>query len=106
DIHFHHIAVPKHNQPAADQRLLDIVEHTGTEVVVLARYMQVLSDQLCQKMSGKLINIHHSFLPYFKGANPYKQAYERGVTLSGATAHYVPAELAEGPISAPDVARR
>ncbi|WP_435654938.1 formyltetrahydrofolate deformylase [Brucella pituitosa] len=105
DIPFHHVAVTKANKPEAEQRLLDIVDNTGTELVVLARYMQVLSDQLCQKMSGRIINIHHSFLPSFKGANPYKQAYERGVKLIGATAHYVTADLDEGPIIEQDVAR-
>ncbi|MND61163.1 Formyltetrahydrofolate deformylase [compost metagenome] len=99
------MAVTKANKPEAEQRLLDIVDNTGTELVVLARYMQVLSDQLCQKMSGRIINIHHSFLPSFKGANPYKQAYERGVKLIGATAHYVTADLDEGPIIEQDVAR-
>ena len=105
DIPFHHIAVTKANKPEAETRLMGIVEDTGAELVVLARYMQVLSDQLCQKMSGKIINIHHSFLPSFKGANPYKQAYERGVKLIGATAHYVTADLDEGPIIEQDVAR-
>jgi formyltetrahydrofolate deformylase len=105
DIPFHHVAVTKANKPEAEQRLMDIVNDTGTELVVLARYMQVLSDQLCKQMSGKIINIHHSFLPSFKGANPYKQAYERGVKLIGATAHYVTADLDEGPIIEQDVAR-
>jgi hypothetical protein len=72
---------------------------------VLARYMQILSDELCKKMSGRIINIHHSFLPSFKGANPYKQAYERGVKLIGATAHYVTADLDEGPIIEQDIVR-
>ncbi|WP_439271825.1 formyltetrahydrofolate deformylase [Pseudochrobactrum sp. HB0163] len=105
DIPFHHIAVTKDNKAEAEARLMDIVNNTGTELVVLARYMQVLSDELSQKMSGKIINIHHSFLPSFKGANPYKQAYERGVKLIGATAHYVTADLDEGPIIEQDVAR-
>jgi formyltetrahydrofolate deformylase len=105
DIPFHHVAVTKANKPEAEQRLMDIVNDTGTELVVLARYMQVLSDQLCKQMSGKIINIHHSFLPSYKGANPYKQAYERGVKLIGATAHYVTADLDEGPIIEQDVAR-
>ncbi|RAX43458.1 formyltransferase family protein, partial [Rhizobium tropici] len=77
DIPFHHIKVTKDNKPQAEAQLLELVEQTGTELVVLARYMQVLSDALCRKMSGRIINIHHSFLPSFKGANPYKQAYER-----------------------------
>lgn len=105
DIPFHHIKVTKENKPKAEAQLMELVETTGTELVVLARYMQVLSDDLCRKMSGKIINIHHSFLPSFKGANPYKQAYERGVKLIGATAHYVTADLDEGPIIEQDVAR-
>ena len=105
DIPFHHIKVTKENKPQAEKQLLDLVEQTGTELIVLARYMQVLSDGLCKKMSGKIINIHHSFLPSFKGANPYKQAFERGVKLIGATAHYVTADLDEGPIIEQDVAR-
>jgi len=105
DIPFHHIPMTKANKPQAEARIMDVVEQTGTELIVLARYMQILSDQMCQKMSGKIINIHHSFLPSFKGANPYKQAYERGVKLIGATAHYVTAELDEGPIIEQDEAR-
>ena len=105
DIPFYHIKVTKDNKPQAEAQLLDLVEQTGTELIVLARYMQVLSDNLCKKMSGKIINIHHSFLPSFKGANPYKQAFERGVKLIGATAHYVTADLDEGPIIEQDVAR-
>jgi len=105
DIPFHHIKVTKENKPEAEARLMDVVEDSGAELVVLARYMQILSDQLCQKMSGRIINIHHSFLPAFKGANPYKQAFERGVKLIGATAHYVTADLDEGPIIEQDVIR-
>ena len=105
DIPFHHIKVTKENKPQAEAQLLELVEQTGTELIVLARYMQVLSDQLCGKMSGKIINIHHSFLPSFKGANPYKQAYQRGVKLIGATAHYVTADLDEGPIIEQDTVR-
>ncbi|MEC6999387.1 formyltetrahydrofolate deformylase [Brucella abortus] len=106
DIPFHHIAVTKANKPEAERHLMEIVEDTNTELVVLARYMQVLSDEFCQKMSGP----HHQYppfpsLPSFKGANPYKQAYERGVKLIGATAHYVTANLDEGPIIEQDVAR-
>ncbi|RDJ02131.1 formyltetrahydrofolate deformylase, partial [Rhizobium phaseoli] len=93
------------NKPQAEAQLVELVNQTGTELIVLARYMQVLSDQLCKQMSGKIINIHHSFLPSFKGANPYKQAYERGVKLIGATAHYVTADLDEGPIIEQDTAR-
>jgi len=105
DIPFHHIKVTKENKLQAEAQILDIVEQTGTELIVLARYMQVLSDAMCKKMSGRIINIHHSFLPSFKGANPYKQAYERGVKLIGATAHYVTADLDEGPIIEQDTAR-
>ncbi len=105
DIPFHHVNVTKANKPQAEARLMEIVEASGAELIVLARYMQVLSDEICQKMSGRIINIHHSFLPSFKGANPYKQAFERGVKLIGATAHYVTADLDEGPIIEQDVAR-
>lgn len=105
DIPFHHIAVSKTNKPAAEAKLLEIVEQSNVELIVLARYMQVLSDEVCKKMSGKIINIHHSFLPSFKGANPYKQAYERGVKLIGATAHYVTEDLDEGPIIEQDIER-
>ncbi|MFS8054819.1 formyltetrahydrofolate deformylase [Rhizobium sp. BR 317] len=105
DIPFHHITVTKANKPQAEARLVEVVEQSGAELVVLARYMQILSDALCQKMSGRIINIHHSFLPSFKGANPYKQAYERGVKLIGATAHYVTADLDEGPIIEQDTVR-
>ncbi len=105
DIPFHHIPVTKANKAQAEARIMEVAEQTGTELIVLARYMQILSDEMCQKMSGKIINIHHSFLPSFKGANPYKQAYGRGVKLIGATAHYVTADLDEGPIIEQDTAR-
>jgi formyltetrahydrofolate deformylase len=105
DIPFHHIKVTKDNKAKAEAQLMDLVEQTGTDLIVLARYMQVLSDPLCRSMSGKIINIHHSFLPSFKGANPYKQAYQRGVKLIGATAHYVTADLDEGPIIEQDTVR-
>ncbi|NHT77864.1 formyltetrahydrofolate deformylase [Ferranicluibacter rubi] len=105
DIPFHHIKVTKENKLEAEARLMEIVEQSNAELIVLARYMQVLSDAVCKKMSGRIINIHHSFLPSFKGANPYKQAYERGVKLIGATAHYVTADLDEGPIIEQDIAR-
>jgi formyltetrahydrofolate deformylase len=95
---FVHIPVDSDNKPAAEAELLKVIQDTGTELVVLARYMQVLSDDLCSSMPGKIINIHHSFLPGFKGARPYHQAHERGVKLIGATAHYVTADLDEGPI--------
>ncbi len=105
DLPFHHIPVTKDTKPQAEARLLELIDETETDVVVLARYMQVLSDALCRKMSGRIINIHHSFLPSFKGANPYKQAFERGVKLIGATAHYVTADLDEGPIIEQDTVR-
>lgn len=105
DIPFHHIKVTKKNKPQAEQLIMDVVEETRAELVVLARYMQVLSDQMCQRMEGRIINIHHSFLPSFKGANPYKQAFERGVKLIGATAHFVTADLDEGPIIEQDTVR-
>ena len=105
DIPFHCIKVTKQNKPQAEAQLMAVVEDSGAELVVLARYMQVLSDDLCRKMSGRIINIHHSFLPSFKGANPYKQAVERGGKLIGATSHYVTADLDEGPIIEQDTVR-
>ena len=105
DIPFHYIKVTKATKAEAEARLLALMEETGTQLVVLARYMQVLSDTLCGMMAGRIINIHHSFLPSFKGANPYKQAFERGVKLIGATAHYVTADLDEGPIIEQDIVR-
>jgi formyltetrahydrofolate deformylase len=105
DIPFHHIRVTKENKPQAEQRLMEVVEESEAELIVLARYMQILSDQVCKKMQGRVINIHHSFLPSFKGANPYKQAFVRGVKLIGATAHYVTADLDEGPIIEQDIVR-
>ncbi|KGJ01464.1 formyltetrahydrofolate deformylase, partial [Paracoccus versutus] len=105
DIPFHCIKVTRENKPQAEAQLMAVVEDSGAELVVLARYMQVLSDALCRKMSGRIINIHHSFLPSFKGANPYKQAFERGVKLIGATSHYVTADLDEGPIIEQDTVR-
>ncbi|RJG40495.1 formyltetrahydrofolate deformylase [Mesorhizobium sp. DCY119] len=105
DIPFHCIKVTKENKIAAEAAQMRIVEETGAELIVLARYMQVLSDEMCQKMSGRIINIHHSFLPSFKGANPYRQAFERGVKLIGATSHYVTADLDEGPIIEQDIVR-
>lgn len=95
---FIHLPVTKDNKLDQEKALMDIVEDTGTELVVLARYMQILSDKLCAELSGRAINIHHSFLPGFKGAKPYHQAYDRGVKLIGATSHYVTSDLDEGPI--------
>jgi formyltetrahydrofolate deformylase len=97
-IRFIYLPVNKLNKEEQEQALLNTIQETGTELVVLARYMQILTDNLCRKLSGKAINIHHSFLPGFKGAKPYHQAYDRGVKLIGATAHYVTCDLDEGPI--------
>ena len=105
DIPFHCIKVTNENKPDAEARIMQVVEDTGAELIVLARYMQILSDAMCRKMSGRIINIHHSFLPSFKGANPYKQAFEKGVKLIGATSHYVTADLDEGPIIEQDTIR-
>jgi len=105
NIAFHHIPVTADSKPQAEAKLWELVQHESAELVVLARYMQVLSNDMCRKLSGKAINIHHSFLPSFKGAKPYYQAHERGVKLIGATAHYVTADLDEGPIIEQDVAR-
>lgn len=102
-IPFHHIPVTPDTKPAAEAQLLELVDQYSAELVVLARYMQVLSDDLTKVLSGRAINIHHSFLPSFKGAKPYHQAYARGVKTVGATAHYVNAELDEGPIIAQQV---
>lgn len=97
-IPFFHIPVTRETKPAAEARLLELVDELDAELVVLARYMQILSDELATRLTGRTINIHHSFLPSFKGAKPYHQAYERGVKTVGATAHYVDSELDEGPI--------
>ncbi|KAF1853409.1 hypothetical protein Lal_00001059 [Lupinus albus] len=105
DIPFHYIKVTKENKPAAEAEQMRIVEDAGADLIVLARYMQVLSNEMCRTYSGRIINIHHSFLPSFKGANPYKQAFERGVKLIGATSHYVTADLDEGPIIEQDIVR-
>ncbi|WP_343293858.1 formyltetrahydrofolate deformylase [Vandammella animalimorsus] len=105
NVPFHHITVTKDNKAQAEARQYEIIQSEQAELVVLARYMQILSDDLSQKLAGRAINIHHSFLPSFKGAKPYYQAHDRGVKLIGATAHYVTADLDEGPIIEQDVAR-
>jgi formyltetrahydrofolate deformylase len=105
NIPFHHIPITAATKAQAESRQLEIIEAEGAELVVLARYMQILSNDLCVKLAGRAINIHHSFLPSFKGAKPYYQAHDRGVKLIGATAHYVTADLDEGPIIEQDVAR-
>ena len=97
-IRFIHLPVTKDTKAQQEQRLLEIVDETDTELVILARYMQILSNNLTEQLSGRCINIHHSFLPGFKGAKPYHQAYDRGVKVIGATAHYVTSDLDEGPI--------
>ena len=104
-IAFHHIPVTPDSKAAAEAQLMSLINENAVHMVVLARYMQVLSDDLCREMTGRIINIHHSFLPSFKGAKPYHQAYERGVKLVGATAHYVTADLDEGPIIEQDIVR-
>jgi formyltetrahydrofolate deformylase len=104
-LEFRHIPVTPQNKPEAEAELLALHEQLGIHLVVLARYMQVLSDDVCRRLSGQAINIHHSFLPSFKGARPYHQAFDRGVKLIGATAHYVTADLDEGPIIEQDVIR-
>lgn len=102
---YHYLPVSAANKVEQEAELLSIYQSSGAELLVLARYMQILSDDLCRRLSGNAINIHHSFLPGFKGAKPYHQAYDRGVKLIGATAHYVTAELDEGPIIEQSVER-
>ncbi|WP_020396717.1 formyltetrahydrofolate deformylase [Thiolinea disciformis] len=97
-LRFIYMPVNKDNKAQQEKALLDVIKETRTELVVLARYMQILSNDLCEQLRGRVINIHHSFLPGFKGAKPYHQAHARGVKLIGATAHYVTADLDEGPI--------
>ncbi|KAF4920531.1 Formyltetrahydrofolate deformylase [Colletotrichum viniferum] len=104
-IDFHHLPVTKDTKAAQEEAILKLVKDNDIELIVLARYMQVLSPKLCEAMSGKIINIHHSFLPSFKGAKPYHQAYDRGVKIIGATAHFVTADLDEGPIIEQRIAR-
>jgi formyltetrahydrofolate deformylase len=104
-IPFHHVPVSRETRAVAEAQLLALVRELGVELVVLGRYMQILSDDLCRELAGRVINIHHSFLPSFKGARPYAQAHERGVKLIGATAHYVTGDLDEGPIIEQDVER-
>jgi len=102
---FHHIPVTRERKAKAEATLLTLIDDLDVELVVLARYMQILSPELCKRLSGRAINIHHSFLPSFKGARPYLQAHDRGVKLIGATAHYVTSDLDEGPIIEQDVER-
>src|ERR1043165_9456211 len=105
NIPFHHLPVDSGTKPKQEARLLEILDAERVDLVVLARYMQVLSPALCSQLQGRVINIHHSFLPSFQGAKPYQQAHDRGVKLIGATAHYVTSDLDEGPIIEQDVAR-
>jgi formyltetrahydrofolate deformylase len=105
NVPFHHLPVTAATKAQVEAKQLEIIQNEDAELVVLARYMQILSNNLCQQLSGRAINIHHSFLPSFKGAKPYYQAHDRGVKLIGATAHYVTADLDEGPIIEQDVAR-
>ena len=104
-IPFHYVPVPRENKEEAFARIMDILQRHRAETIVLARYMQIIPPQMCREYAGKLINIHHSFLPSFIGANPYMRAYERGVKLIGATCHYVTEDLDEGPIIEQDVIR-
>jgi len=105
DIPYHHLPVTTADKPRRERQLLDIFEEERCDLLILARYMQILSPELCGRFEGRAINIHHSFLPSFQGGRPYQQAHDRGVKLMGATAHYVTAELDEGPIIEQDVAR-
>ncbi len=104
-IEFVHVPVTADTRAAAEARLLELVDEHAIDLVVLARYMQILSDDLCTRLEGRIVNIHHSFLPAFRGARPYHQAFERGVKIIGATAHHVTADLDEGPIIEQDVVR-
>jgi formyltetrahydrofolate deformylase len=105
NIPFHHLPVTADTKAAQEEKILGLVKEHKIDLIVLARYMQVLSPKLCEEMSGRIVNIHHSFLPSFKGARPYHQAYERGVKIVGATAHFVTRDLDEGPIIEQDVVR-
>jgi formyltetrahydrofolate deformylase len=105
NVPFHHVPMVKDGKAQVEAKQLEIIEAEGAELIVLARYMQILSNDMCKALAGRAINIHHSFLPSFKGAKPYYQAHDRGVKLIGATAHYVTADLDEGPIIEQDVAR-
>jgi formyltetrahydrofolate deformylase len=104
-IDFHHLPVTSDTKAQAEAQLLKLIDELDIHLIVLARYMQILSDEVCRRLDGRVINIHHSFLPSFKGAKPYHQAFDRGVKLVGATAHYVTPDLDEGPIIEQDVTR-
>ncbi len=105
NVPYHYLPVSKDTKVMQEKQILDVIKQTQADLLVLARYMQILSDDMCQQLSGRAINIHHSFLPGFKGAKPYHQAYDRGVKLIGATAHFVTADLDEGPIIEQEVER-
>lgn len=105
ELPFYHYPIQSDGKLGQEARMLDLFDSSGAQLLVLARYMQILSDRACERLQGRCINIHHSFLPGFKGARPYHQAYERGVKIIGATAHYVTADLDEGPIIEQDVQR-
>ena len=100
---YYHLPVTPETKRDQEQRMLAVMDELQADTLILARYMQILSDELCAQLQGRAINIHHSFLPGFKGARPYHQAYERGVKVIGATAHYVTSDLDEGPIIAQEV---
>ncbi len=102
---FHYLPVTPETRPQQEAQILDLITKENVDLAVLARYMQILSPNLCKELSGRAINIHHSFLPSFKGARPYHQAYARGVKIIGATAHYVTSDLDEGPIIEQDIER-
>ena len=105
NVPYHYFPITKDTKPQQEAQILKAMEDSDAELLVLARYMQILSDDMCRKLAGRAINIHHSFLPGFKGAKPYHQAFERGVKLIGATAHFVTADLDEGPIIEQSVER-
>ena len=105
NVPFHHLPITPETKPQQEAQILDIIKSTNADLLVLARYMQILSNNLCEELQGRAINIHHSFLPGFKGAKPYHQAFDRGVKLIGATAHYVTSDLDEGPIIEQEVER-
>ena len=105
ELPYHHFPIEPGKKPVQEAKILSLFEETGSELLVLARYMQILTPHACETLAGRAINIHHSFLPGFKGARPYYQAYDRGVKLIGATAHYVTTDLDEGPIIEQDVVR-
>ncbi|MEC8428606.1 MAG: formyltetrahydrofolate deformylase, partial [Pseudomonadota bacterium] len=105
NVPYYYLPITKETKPQQEAQIMEVINSTGADFLVLARYMQILSNDLCEKLAGRAINIHHSFLPGFKGAKPYHQAYDRGVKLIGATAHFVTSDLDEGPIIEQEVER-